>query len=91
MLLFTNMVAQTTVLQLYRIIEPMSWETDEHRLISLECEKRAVLAAQEIVILAKSLSQLSYFKASPLAVSSFFSFTHRIGPSIYADTPFLVC
>ena len=66
MLLFTNMVAQTTVIYLYKTIESMSWETGEYRLSVIGYQKRAVCAAKEIVMLAKALSQLSYFKVNSL-------------------------
>jgi hypothetical protein len=82
MLLFTNMVAQTTVIYLYKTIESMSWETDEYQISVLSYEKRAMCAAREIVVLAKALSQLSYFKVHPftpipLFICAEFLLTHR--------------
>ena len=62
MLLFTNMVAQTTVLYLCKVMESMSWETDEYRSAIAEFKQRSLQAAQEIVNLTRSLSHLSYFK-----------------------------
>ena len=64
LLLFTNMVAQTTVLHLYGTMESMSWETDKYQFIIAEYGRRAASAAREIVILAKALLPLSFFKAS---------------------------
>ena len=65
MLLFTNMMAQTTVLYLCKIMESMTWQTDEHRIAMMELEQRSLVAAQEIVTLTRSLAHLSYFKVSP--------------------------
>ena len=62
MLLFTNMVAQTTVLYLCKVMEAMSWDTDEYRSAIAEFRQRSLLAAQEIVNLTRSLAHLSYFK-----------------------------
>jgi hypothetical protein len=65
LLLFTNMVAHTTILHLYKTIESMSWETDKYQFIINEYGKKSASAAREIVILVKALSPLSYFKVSP--------------------------
>ncbi len=70
MLLFTNMVAQTTVLYLCKVMESMSWETDEYRNTIQEFKQRSLLAAQEIVHLTRSLANLSYFKVSPYLFAS---------------------
>lgn len=71
MLLFTNMMAQTAVLQLNMVIQSTFWEKDEHRDIMLQYGKRSMSAAQEIVSLAKA-SMLNIFKAS--AASATFAF-----------------
>lgn len=82
MLLFTNMVAQTTVLYLCKVMESMSWETDEYRSAMAEFKQRSLVAAQEIVNLTRSLSHLSYFKVHPftplpLVLCADFFNTHR--------------
>ena len=66
LLLFTNMVAQTTVLYLYETMKRVISVTDENRTIMTEYETCALMAAQEIVSLAKTLAQLSCFKARTL-------------------------
>lgn len=93
LLLFTNMVAHTTVLHLYETIESMSWETDKYQYIITEYGQRSAVAAREIVILAKALSPLSYFKASLLVPvhPSFGSLLIMIGPSFHADSPLPLC
>lgn len=84
MLLFTSMMAQTTVLHLYKTIESMSWEMEKSQLIATEYGKRSVSAAREIVILAKALSSLSYFKVSRSCMEpippSFCPYQHRYIP-----------
>ena len=65
LLLFTNMVAQTTVLYLCKIMESMTWQTEEYRIAMMEFKQRSLVAAQEIVNLTRSLAHLSYLKVSP--------------------------
>lgn len=62
LLLFTNMVANTTSLYLCKVMDSMSLHTSEYRNAIVEFKQRALLAAQEIVNLSRSLAQLSYFK-----------------------------
>ena len=63
MLLFTNMISHAAFLYLTKIIESVSPETSEHQSTIMEYEKRSLLAAQQIVHLARALSQVSCFKA----------------------------
>jgi Fungal specific transcription factor domain len=70
MLLFTKMIAQTTILCLQKIIESLTWETGEYNNLILEYEQRSRLAAKETVELAKELTHLSYFKVCPVVLSS---------------------
>ena len=74
MLLFTNMMTQTTVLYLCKIIESIPWQTNEYRGTISDFNQRSLLAAKEIISLTRSLSHLSYFKvsaSSSLSSSSF--------------------
>lgn len=68
MLLFTNMLAHTTILYLCRIMDSMSWETSDYQDAIVEFKQRALLAAQEIVNLSRALAHLSYFKVRYLLV-----------------------
>ena len=63
MLLFTNMVSHAACLYLTKIIKSMSLKTGEFQPKIIEYERRSLTAAQEIVHLARALSQLSCFKA----------------------------
>ncbi|EED13248.1 conserved hypothetical protein [Talaromyces stipitatus ATCC 10500] len=65
MLLFTKMIAQTTILYLHKIIESTTWDSPEYHSFILEYEQRSRMAAKETVELAKELTQLSYFKVHP--------------------------
>ncbi|KAG0646232.1 transcriptional activator [Hyphodiscus hymeniophilus] len=65
MLLFTNMMAQTAALYLYRIVESTPWEMEDYPGTVLELKQYAFMAAQEIVRLAQCLPQLSYLKVHP--------------------------
>ena len=64
MLLFTNMMAQTTVLNLCQVMESMPWESDECRGTVMDFKERSLHAAKEIVALTRLLHNLSYFKVS---------------------------
>ena len=66
MLLFTSMVAQATVLYLYKVMEGVTPATAKNRALMMEYERCSFVAAQEIVYLTKTLAQLSCFKARPL-------------------------
>lgn len=76
MLLFTNMMAQTTVLYLCRVLESITWVTDEYRSAIADFKQTSLLAAKEIVSLTRSLPHLSYFKVIStisIALSSLFA------------------
>ena len=64
MLLFTNMMAEMTVLYLCKTIESIIGETDEYFNAISDFKKISLLAAQAIVNLTRSMSQLSYFKVN---------------------------
>ena len=66
MLLFTSMMAQATVLYLYKIMECVTPATEENQAVMMEYQVCSLTAAQEIVNLSKTLAQLSRFKARPL-------------------------
>ena len=66
LLLFTNMVAQTTVLYLYKIMNSMTPATAENQAVMMDYQRCSLVAAQEMVNLAKTLVQLSCFKVSSL-------------------------
>ena len=63
MLLFVYMMAQTTVLYLYKIMKSVIPATAEKQAVMIEYQNRSVVAAGEMVILATTLVQLSCFKA----------------------------
>ncbi|EPE28687.1 Zn2/Cys6 DNA-binding protein [Glarea lozoyensis ATCC 20868] len=65
MLLFTQMLAKTTVLYLYKTLENAMFETEEELMIRMEYKSLALRAAQELVDLTKTLAQLSFFKVHP--------------------------
>lgn len=62
MLLFTNMMVQTTVLYLSKVIESISWVTIDYRALVLEFKQKALIAAKETASLARWLPHISYFK-----------------------------
>lgn len=69
MLVFANMVAQSTVLFLYQIMKSTARETDDHRAIVIEYQEQSLAAAQEVADLVEALAPFMYFKVS-LSVSS---------------------
>ena len=91
MLLFTNMISHAAFLYLTKIIESVSPETGEHQSTILEYEKRSLLAAQEIVHLARALSQVSCFKAGPSRPLHVSLATYRVqGSPFHTDSTFPV-
>lgn len=62
MLLFTNMMVQTTVLYLGKVMESMTWETANYRAQMLDFKQKTLVAAKEMVNLTKWLPHISYFK-----------------------------
>ena len=75
MLLFTNMMAQSTILYLCRVIESIPSDTDEYRRALFDFKQKALAAARAIVNLTKSLSHLSYFKVNTfISILSILSF-----------------
>lgn len=77
MLLFTSMVAQTTVLYLYKTMECVTPATDENRAVMMEYQRCSLMAAQEIVNLTKTLAQLSCFKVRPLDLLPWRTHTYK--------------
>ena len=73
LLLFTKMMAQTTVLYLCRVIESMPWGKDEYRNAIVDFRQKSLLAAKEIVNLTRSLPHLSNFKVDTTLSSSLLS------------------
>jgi hypothetical protein len=65
MLLFAHMVAHSAVIFLCSTIQRPSWSSMEQKLVVAAYERRASVAALEIVRLAKVVPPLSYFKLHP--------------------------
>ncbi|RYP24100.1 hypothetical protein DL767_008676 [Monosporascus sp. MG133] len=65
MLLFAHMLAHSAVVFLSNTVQRASWRTMEQQLVMAAYERRASVAALEIVRLAKAVSSLSCFKAHP--------------------------
>ena len=63
MLLFTNMVAQTTVLYLYNTMRSVTPGTTDNRTVLAEYQRCSLAAAHEMVTLTKTLARLGCFKA----------------------------
>lgn len=70
MLLFTNMMVQTTVLYLNRVIESIPWETVDNSALILDFKQKALIAAKETVNLTTWLPDISYFKTPTIAFPS---------------------
>lgn len=91
LLLFTYMMAQTTVLYLCKLVKSVTWETDKSNPIVQEYEQRSLAAAQEIVNLTHTLKQFNFLKVGSLSfLSSILLFKQASliypGPSIHAVT-----
>ncbi|KAL2810518.1 fungal-specific transcription factor domain-containing protein [Aspergillus granulosus] len=65
-ILFTRMLGQTTILYLYHTLELSAYDFDTLETASvIEYDEIALMAAQEMVSLAKMLNQLNSFKIHP--------------------------
>lgn len=63
MLFFVNIMAQAAVISLSIAMESVVWANDEEKAEADKYQHRAALAADEIVRLAKSLTEFHIFKA----------------------------
>ena len=66
MLLFANVMAQATIIYLCKGLESMSWPMDEGRALVIEYQQRALVAAEQIIHLARTLTEFHLFKVSLL-------------------------
>lgn len=64
-LLFAHMLAHSAVIFLSNTVQKVSWNTLEPQLVTAAYERRASVAALEIVRLTKAVPSLSCFKAHP--------------------------
>ncbi|KAJ5568672.1 hypothetical protein N7450_011158 [Penicillium hetheringtonii] len=65
LLSFAHIMGQASVIHLYKGMEAVVWAVDKEAWV-LEYRRRAFNAAQEIVRLAKGLTEFNYFKIHPL-------------------------
>ncbi|KAH6641047.1 hypothetical protein F5144DRAFT_505989 [Chaetomium tenue] len=65
MVLFTHLLAQSAVVFLSNTVQRASWHTPEPRLVMAAYERRAAVAALEIVRLARAVPPLSCFRVHP--------------------------
>lgn len=65
---FTVLAAQASALMLFKSSRTAPWGMKDSNEVTAECEKKAMVAAQQMTILSKALIELSYFKVGPLRV-----------------------
>jgi hypothetical protein len=66
-LLFAHIMGQATVIHLCKGMESVLWAIDEGALV-VEYQQRALVAAREVVTLAKALTESHFFKVSAFPV-----------------------
>lgn len=59
---FTVLAAQAAVLMLFKASQTAPWGSDDRDSIAADCERKAMLAAEQMILLSKALVELSYFK-----------------------------
>jgi hypothetical protein len=59
---FTVLTAKASGLMLFKTSQKAPWGTNHGCNEAAECEKRAMAAAQQMILMSKALSELSYFK-----------------------------
>ncbi|ENI04527.1 hypothetical protein COCC4DRAFT_196659 [Bipolaris maydis ATCC 48331] len=62
---FTVLAAQASSLMLFKSSQIAPWGTAEGSDVIAECEKRAMAAAHQMIMMSKALVELSYFKIHP--------------------------
>ncbi|EUC40001.1 hypothetical protein COCMIDRAFT_109926 [Bipolaris oryzae ATCC 44560] len=62
---FTVLAAQASSLMLFKSSQIAPWGTNESNDVAVECEKRAMAAAHQMIMMSKALVELSYFKIHP--------------------------
>lgn len=70
MLIFTNMVAQTAVLYLWKVMDRINWDDDEYATLVTAFKEQSLFSALEILNLSRSLANLGYFKVCTQPVLS---------------------
>jgi hypothetical protein len=70
---FTVLAAQAAVLMLFKARRTAPWGAEDSDDGVVEFEKRALVAAQQMISLSKVLVELSYFKVSPFPSKSCYS------------------
>ena len=59
---FTVLAAQASSLMLFKSSQIAPWGANEGSDVVAECEKRAMAAAHQMIMMSKALVELSYFK-----------------------------
>jgi hypothetical protein len=59
---FTELAAKALDLMLFKSSRKAPWGTNNGSEMLVECEKRAIAAAQQMIVISKALIELSYFK-----------------------------
>lgn len=92
LLLFTSMIAQTTVLYLYKTLKCVTPTTPENEAIVMQYQSSSLVAAQEIVNLTDTLTQLSCFKARLSKSKHTMTWLMRTaGAPLHANSVVFVC
>jgi hypothetical protein len=70
---FTVLAAQASALMLFKSSRKAPWGTNDGTDVVADCEKRAIAAAQQMIMLSKALIELSYFKVNLCSIQWFTS------------------
>ncbi|KAI0885864.1 fungal-specific transcription factor domain-containing protein [Annulohypoxylon maeteangense] len=86
MLIFTHMIAATIVIHLMETLSSRSFSTAQHRMAMDAYKDRAIQAAREIVLLAKSVTQISCFQAHPFVPGALFHATRILSAARFGNS-----
>jgi hypothetical protein len=70
---FTVLAAQASALVLFKSSRKAPWGKNDSTDASADCEKRAIAAAQQMIMLSKALIEFSYFKVRFCSMQRFIS------------------
>lgn len=92
LLLFTSMVAQTTVLYMYKIMNSMLPVTAENQAAVSDYQRCSLVAAGAMVTLTKTVVQLNCFKVSlTLSCNSVIPYSHTTKVHPFTPIPLSLC
>lgn len=91
MLLFANIMGHATMIYLCKAMEMVVLALDEEKALAKEYQQRASVAAEQIIHLAKALTEFHVFKASLKSSINFHCLLTSIQVHPFMPIPLILC